>query len=171
VKPFAELLADCQHSAVHLEMRDQYAIAKEDEEFASWQRGERVDWTDRSAWWTPFYQAISDAVERGVGVRRARIVSEPVTEYIHWEHYVTRGNVEAGELVRWLPRRQASDLALPGNDFWLFDGRSVRLHHFSGAGDLVEHEITDSQDVAKLCGESFEQVWARAVPHAEYEIS
>lgn len=31
-------------------------------------------------------------------------------------------NVKAGEEVRWLPRRQASDLALPGNDFWLFDG-------------------------------------------------
>lgn len=171
MKPFTELLAGCQHSAVHLEMRDQYAIAKEDEEFTSWQRGQRVNWMDRSAWWSPFYQAVSDAIGRGVSVRRARVVSEPVTEYIRWEHYVTHGSIEAGEQVRWLPRRQASDLALPGNDFWLFDGRLVRLHHFSGAGDLIEHEITDDQAIAELCGEAFERVWARAIPHSEYEIS
>lgn len=170
MKPFTDLLADCRRSAVHLEMRDQYAISKEDDEFAAWQRGARVNWSDRGAWWSPFYQAISDAVGRGVRVRRARIVSEPVTEYIRWEHYVTQGNVEAGEQVRWLPRRQASDLALPGNDFWLFDGALVRLHHFSGVGDLLEHEITDDQAMAKLCADAFEQVWARAVPHTEYEI-
>lgn len=170
MKPFAELLADCRHSAVHLEMRDQYAIAEEDDEFAAWQRGARVDWQDRRAWWSPFYQAVADAVGRGLQVRRARVVSEPVTEYIRWEHYVTRGNVEAGEQVRWLPRRQTSDLALPGNDFWLFDGSFVRLHHFSGVGDLLEHEITEEPATVKLCAEAFEQVWARAIPHAEYEI-
>lgn len=170
MKPFAELLAHCQHSAVHLEMRDQYAIAKEDEEFNSWRRGERVNWSDRGSWWSPFYQAVSDAVARGITVRRARIVSEPVTEYIRWEHYVTQGNVEAGEHVRWLPRRRASDVALPGNDYWLFDGALSRLHHFSGDGDLIEHELTDDQAVVKLCAEAFEQVWARAIPHAEYEI-
>lgn len=170
MKPFAELLAGCRHSAVHLEMRDLYAISKEDEEFAAWQRGQRVDWADRGSWWSPFHQVVCDAVSRGVAVRRARIVSEPVTEYIRWEHYVTSGNVEAGEQVRWLPRRQASALALPGNDFWVFDGSLVRLHHFSGDGDLVEHEITDDQAVLSLCAESFERVWARAVPHTEYEI-
>lgn len=29
----------------------------------------------------------------------------------------------AGEDVRWLPDRRTSDIALPGDDFWLFDGR------------------------------------------------
>ncbi|MEV5503578.1 DUF6879 family protein, partial [Nonomuraea fuscirosea] len=28
-------------------------------------------------------------------------------------------NIKAGELVRWLARRQASDLLLPGNDLWV----------------------------------------------------
>jgi hypothetical protein len=31
-------------------------------------------------------------------------------------------NAAAGEDVRWLPRRRASDLALPGTDFWVLDG-------------------------------------------------
>jgi hypothetical protein len=62
-------------------------------------------------------QLIADTVARGVIVRRARVVSEPVSEYIRWEHYVTHANVTAGEDVRWLPRRRATDIPLPGNDF------------------------------------------------------
>ena len=81
-------------------------------------------------------------VARGVRFRRARIVSEPVADFIRFEYEATAGlNVAAGEEVRWLPRRRASDLCLPGNDFWVFDGRLVRFHHFSGDGDIVEDEM------------------------------
>ncbi len=59
------------------------------------------------------------ARRRGVIIRRTRIVSEPVSEYIRWEHEITSANAEAGEDVRWLPPRRASDLLLPGNDFWV----------------------------------------------------
>ncbi|MEO3840578.1 DUF6879 family protein [Streptomyces sp. B22F1] len=47
-----------------------------------------------------------------------------------WAAFVAyaRSAAEAAqpEAVMWLPRRRASDIALPGNDFWLFDGRLVR---------------------------------------------
>ena len=68
--------------------------------------------------------------------------SEPVTDYIRFEYAITgEVNVSAGEDVRWLPRRQASDLCLPGNDFWLFDGELVRFSYFSGAGHILEDEL------------------------------
>ena len=73
-----------------------------------------------------------------------------------------------GEQVRWLPRRRASDLCLPGNDFWLFDDRLVRFHHFSGVGEIIEDELSDAPAVIRLCATAFEAVWKRAVPHAEY---
>lgn len=114
IPEFGELLARAERSAVHLETRDVYYS---NPRFEAWQKGERTDWDDRGTWWRPFHQQISDAVARGVDVRRARVVSEPVTEYIRWEHYVTQANVAAGEQVRWLPRRQATDLLLPVNDF------------------------------------------------------
>jgi hypothetical protein len=76
---------------------------------------------------------------RGVVMRRARIVSEPVTDYIRWEHAVTPLNLDAGEQVRWLPRRHASDIPLPGNDFWLIDGRLAMFHFFTGDGDWADH--------------------------------
>lgn len=76
-----------------------------------------------------------------VSVRRARVVSEPVTQYIRWEHYVTHSNVAAGEQVRWLSRRDAIGVLLPANDFWIFDGRLMRVHHFSGDGDWTDKEL------------------------------
>jgi hypothetical protein len=167
VPSFAELLGQCQHSAVHLEIRDSYART---DRFESWSRGERIDWEDRESWWHPYDQLISDTVARGVEIRRARIVSEPVSEYIRWEHYVTHANVTAGEQVCWLPRRLATTIALPGNDFWLFDERLLRVHHFSGDGAVVEDEIADDPATVKLCASAFEAVWERAIPHHEYEI-
>ncbi|MFF5471909.1 DUF6879 family protein [Streptomyces achromogenes] len=125
---------------------------------------------DRASWWHPFYQSIADTAARGVVVRRARVVSEPVSEYIRWEHYVTHANVTAGEEVRWLPRRQATSIPLAGNDFWLFDGALLRVHHFSGDGVVVEDEITADPETVKLCSTAFQAVWERATPHHLYKI-
>lgn len=73
-----------------------------------------------------------------------------------------------GEQVRWLPRRHASDLCLPGNDFWVFDDRLVRFGHFAGDGEFLEHELADDPAVVRLCATAFEAVWERAIPHANY---
>lgn len=53
------------------------------------------------AWWRPWLDLMVETVTRGVAVRRARIVSEPVSEYIRYEHSGAFTNVAAGEQVRW----------------------------------------------------------------------
>lgn len=157
-------------SAVHLEMRDVYAVDSERESVAAWKAGFRHDPADQASWWRPWHDLIAASVARGVEVRRARIVSEPVTDYIRYEHSGTFRNVAAGERVRWLPRRRATDIALPGNDFWLFDERVVLVNHFTGDGQSAGKElIDDDPSLAKLCGSAFEAVWERAVPHEEYQ--
>lgn len=170
VPPFSEMIAGCERSAIHLEMRDAYAVDYEKGPFAQWRAGFRHDPEDRASWWRPWLDLIQETVSRGVVVRRARIVSEPVTEYIRFEHSNTFTNIAAGEHVRWLPRRRASDIALPGNDFWMFDDRLVRWNHFTGDGTSAGQEISDEPAAVKLCSEAFEAVWARAVPHDQYEI-
>jgi hypothetical protein len=57
----------------------------------------------------PWLQTIAGTTGRGIGVRRARIVAEPISEYIRFEYDITFTNAAAGELVRWLPRSQAAD--------------------------------------------------------------
>ncbi|MFF1568909.1 DUF6879 family protein [Streptomyces sp. NPDC058293] len=169
VPTFDELMARCR-TAVHLEMRDSYAVDYEEGPFADWRAGFRHDPEDRPSWWRPWLDLIQENVRRGAVIRRARIVSEPVSVYTRFLYDGTFTNVAAGELVRWLPRRHASDLALPGNDFWLFDDEWVHWNHFAGDGTWTGEEITDDPAAAKLCADAFEAVWERGVPHDEYEI-
>ena len=170
VPPFTELLAGCSESAVHLEMHDVYGVEEEDEDFAAWRAGHRYALDDRASWWNSFHDLVAGAVGRGVVVRRARIVSEPVSEYIRFEYSCTPQNLAAGEEVRWLPRRLASDLLLPGNDLWIFDGRLIQFGLFAGDGRFVEDVMEERPDVVKRHAEAFEAVWSRAIPHEDYRI-
>ena len=165
---FYKLLAAAKQEAAHLELRDEYTIADEMHGFCAWKNGSRIEWADRDSWETPFHRCIADAVRRGLAVRRARVVSEPPTEYIQYEHYLTTGNIAAGEDVRWLPRRYSTDLLLPGNDFWLFDGQYLLVNHFSGDGRLLEMQIDERPDVIETCDAAFRAVWERAIPHHSY---
>jgi len=161
--PFCELLSGCERSAFHLEMRDRYG----DPVYEEWRAGRPVDTCPAYRDW---YALISAAVARGVKVRRARVVSEPFSDYVRFEYEVTPAlNIAAGERVRWLPRRSASDLLLPGNDFWVFDHRLVRFHHFDGNGEQLGTEVNEDPVVVRLCARAFKQVWARAVDHRSYQ--
>lgn len=169
---FDELMEAAQHSAVHLEMRDQYAVGDEQADFDEWLRTGERDADPASEYWAPWTDMISRAVARGVTVRRARVVSEPVTDYIRYEHAGTVVNVAAGEQVRWLPRHRAADLLLPGADLWIFDSARVLFNHFTGDGNWADPdmELRTESEIVKQCMDAFEAVWDRAVPHDEYEI-
>lgn len=166
-----ELLRPCTRSAVHLETRDGYSQA--DPMYVSWQDGFRYDPGDQASWWRPWLSLVAEVRERGVSVRRARIVSEPVSDYIRFEHDITFMNVSAGEEVRWLPRRRTSHLLLPGNDFWVFDDQAVLWNHFTGDGEVSPdgRELDSDPESVKVCSAAFETVWDHAVPHQDYRIT
>ena len=164
---FDRLFRSVARSAVHLEMRDDYGGSSP--AFAAWRERRPYDRTGPDAAW---HALVGSIIQRGVTVRRARIISEPASDYIRFEYEVTpAANLAAGEHVRWLPRPNASDLALPGNDFWLFDGTSVLFNYFSGHGAPAGTELQDEPAVVKLCASAFEAVWERAVAHGEYRLA
>ncbi|MER7310654.1 DUF6879 family protein [Streptomyces halstedii] len=168
VPDFAELLRGAERTAVHLEMRDVYSVADEAGSFERFKRTGEADLDPDSAFWVGWTSIVRETVGRGVEIRRARVVSEPVTDYIRYEHALTPVNVAVGEKVRWLPRRLASDIALPGNDLWLIDNRKVLFHWFTGDGDWAGHAFNDMPEVVKMVSTAFETVWERGVPHAHY---
>ncbi|HKC76289.1 MAG TPA: hypothetical protein VKF37_19120 [Chloroflexota bacterium] len=162
------LLAACKREAVHLELRDVYAVQNEAERFALFLATGRyhgADAVDRQHW----LDLIRSVTQAGKRIRRARIVSEPVTDYIRFEWAGAEYNVEAGEDVRWLPRRLASQIALPGNDFWLFDDTTAIFNVFTGEGDLAERQLTTDTAAVELCRAAFEAVWQVAIPHGTYQ--
>lgn len=148
-------------------MRDDYGVGSP--AFAAWRERRPYDRSGPDAAW---HALVGSVTGRGATVRRARIVSEPASDYIRFEYEVTpAASLAAGEQVRWLPREKASDLALPGNDFWLFDGTAVLFNYFGGDGASAGTELRDEPAVVRLCASAFEAVWDRAVPHGEYRPS
>ena len=107
---FAELLASTHRSVICFEMRDSYDQTVKG--FAEWQATGGTGAYE----WGDHLDVVRAAVARGVTIRRVRVVSEPLSEYLRWEHACTDVNVSAGEDVRWLPRTKATDLLLPGAD-------------------------------------------------------
>lgn len=160
-----------KREALHLEMRDVYAVPDEAERLALFlekgYRDHEAEEVERRSW----MDLIRNATEGGKVFRRARIVSEPVTDYIRYEWEGASVNIDAGEQIKWLPRRLASGIALPGNDFWLFDESTVVFTVFTGAGDVYERQLTIEPAIVELCKSAFGAVWSMAVPHGEYKPS
>jgi hypothetical protein len=162
VPPFSELIAATTRTAAHLEIRDAYT--PDDPAFLEWRAGRPAAAPAGAAW----YDLVREHTVRGVEFRRARIVSEPLADYIRFEYESTAFNVAAGEQVRWLPRHAAPGLLVSLVDFWLFDDRLVRFGFFAGDGAFLRHDLCDEPEVVRSCAEAFELVWQRAVPHGEY---
>lgn len=162
---FEDLLAATVRSVVHLEARDTYDPTSP--AFVKWQQD-----GDTSYDWDSWIDLVGAAVGRGVRFRRLRIVSEPVSDYIRWEHAISYGNVNAGEELRWLPRHLAFDLPHPVADFFLWDQRLIAYNFTAGNGvDTGRMEyMADPRHIVPVVG-MFEMLWERGIPHADYTPS
>ncbi len=156
---------------MHLEMRDSYM--RDDPAFIRWQAGHREDPENRVSWWRPWLDVVAETTGRGVLMRRLRVVSEPLNDYIRYEYDITFTNVAAGELVRWLPRSRARDLLLPALDGWVVDEQILILHHFSGDGQWTDPgmEVCTDPALVKQYAAAYEAAWERGIPHGEYQPS
>ena len=130
---FAALFPQVKREALHLEMRDSYGTEAEIPHLAKWAAGE----PDDLGWLQPWCTLVRDATAAGKVFRRARVVSEPLSEYQRWAHSLTASMVGAGEDIRWVPRARVSELMFPGNDFWLFDDVFLVFLVFAGNGLVV----------------------------------
>ena len=108
------------------------------------------------------------AVKAGKSVRRARIVSEPLSDYQRWSYSIAQPMVDAGEDIRWVPRRLLSSVAIPGNDFYLFDDRLAVFLTYTGNGLAAGKFRSGGVADIRLCRSSFEAVWKLSVPHRDY---
>ena len=150
---------------MHLEMRDSYGTETELPQMARWAAGE----PDDLAWLRPYCDQVRANVAAGKIYRRAHVVSEPLSDYRRWSHSVVQPMVDAGDDIRWIPRRLVSSIAFPGNDFWMLDNRLVIFHHYAGNGTNIDFTTsTDPHDI-ELCRSSFEAVWPLGIPHNEYQ--
>lgn len=162
---FDRLLRHLRRESIHLEARDAYGTATELPYMAKWAAGE----PDDLEWLQGWCSTLAGHVRAGKSVRRARIVSEPLSEYQRWSYSIAHPMVNAGEDIRWIPRRRVSSVAIPGNDFYLFDDQLVVFLIYAGNGLAVDKVTSEDPHDIQLCRSAFEAVWELSVPHRDYE--
>ncbi|WP_026414035.1 DUF6879 family protein [Actinomadura oligospora] len=156
-------LIDAAVRVLKLELRDDYGV--DQALLAAW-RG------SGSAAVASFIDQWADDVRvdfaRGQRTRRIRVVSEPLSEYQRFIFDIQDAAVDAGEDIRWLPRRFASTLLLPGNDMFVLDEATLMFNVLDGANQCAEIQFADDPGQVKSCLGAFEAAWARAIPHQDY---
>ncbi|MFC4912978.1 DUF6879 family protein [Actinomadura gamaensis] len=157
-----ELYAGACASVWKLELRDRYGVDAARRQLS---RDEVV------ASMAPAVAATRAKVEAGVDLRRIKTISEPPSAYMRGAYDVASLLVEAGEDIRWLPRRLASGLLLPGNDMFVLDGKAVMFNVHDGDDNPAGQQWDSDQALVARCREAFEAAWSVAVPHEEYRAA
>lgn len=165
----ADLRRSIRRSWEHMETRDSYGTAEELPYLAQWQQTGDTSWLADWPAMNDWCDMLRSHVAEGLQLRRARIVSEPLSVYQRWSFQVAPPMVDAGEDIRWCSRRLVSAIGLPGNDFYVLDGEVALFLHYEGDGKLAGYTATEEQPVLGLCQQAFEAVWSLSTPHREYQ--
>lgn len=164
-------LSACAVGIFHLELRDSYAVDGERSAFTRWLAGEPETEAEIAARRDGWGALVRSIARRGGTVRRVRVVTEPVSDYIRWEREGTALNIEMGEDVRWLPRHQLpAGLVFPvdGNDWWLVDDDQVIVGYFDGSGRPSSRELITDPGVVADCVRVRDLLWRLGISHADY---
>ncbi|MEW1724068.1 DUF6879 family protein [Streptomyces sp. NPDC093109] len=145
---FGDYFTGFEHTAWRLETRRGYASDRAGEKYACFVAGEPLpDNSDR-----PWAANIRVQTSLGKRVERVRLVDRPPTQGQLFLLAAAAGNNAAGEDIRnmWRPRAEA--LALPADDFWLFDSRRALLLHFDDEDEYLGSElIEDPARIVRYC--------------------
>jgi hypothetical protein len=163
------LFTSFAHTAWRLESRDAYAIAAEYESFQRYLAGESNPDQElgRRATWLGTVRA---ATAQGRRIERVRVVPDPLTDYLRYEAWLTKQNIEAGEDIRYLARDRARELGLPhlGHDYWLFDSRRLFHMHFDDEDRFAGLEPVDDPEKIVRANYYRDAAWHYATPFRDW---
>lgn len=161
---FSDLFRNFEHTAWRLEVRTAYGVANEDDPYRQFLAGEEPD----TEWFGPWLRLMEEQTAQGKRVERVRLIDDPPSDYLRFELWGTPFNQSAGEDIRYLDRRKAQDLSLPGYDFWLFDSTLLARLQF-GENDRFLG-VTLDRDPAEVVRHCYwrDAAWHHAESFADY---
>lgn len=127
--------------AWRLETLPQYLMPQEEEEFAAFRAGARIDpetvaneYTDRLR-----RQAAEGRIQG-----RVHVVTRPLSDYLRFEfHHYYKAHAMAGEQIRILDVTDRPDPLDGVQDFWVFDQSEVVLMNYHPDGRQISREVRD----------------------------
>lgn len=161
---FRQLFDSYAHTAFRLETRERYVVDKEQEPLRKFLAGEPAN----DAWMEDWLADIRAATTDGKRVERVRVVNEPHSDYTRFGLDLAQLTVGAGEDIRYLPRTRAHELALPDEDYWLFDSGHVAVLRFDGSDRLLGVQVLDDPaEVVRRC-QWRDAAWHHATTWRDY---
>ncbi|MFF6793244.1 DUF6879 family protein [Streptomyces filamentosus] len=161
---FAKLFETFEHTAWRLETRRRFASDEATDTWAQFSAGQPIEWDYEDGWCTN----VRAQTAQGKRFERVRIVDSPPTPGQLYLMDNAKRNCAVGEDIRNLSRKQADELQLPSEDFWLFDSRLVALLRFGDDDDLVDVElITEPAEVVRYAVVR-DAAWHHALPYREF---
>lgn len=151
-----------RRSAFHLEVRDSYSEASENNRLRAFLAGEPPP--DEPP--VPWHGLMRETSERGVVVTRVRVVTEPLSDYHRWLLSITGRNIASGEDIRYLARHEAGEV--PPDDWWLFDDERVVFNLADPDGKSAGAAVTTDPGIVDYCRGVRDRLWKLATPYAEY---
>ena len=99
-----------------------------------------------------------DRLRAGIGLCAVGTLADRTCERRRWRE------------VRWLPRRLASTLALPGNPYWVFDDHLARFTIFGGDGEVQGSQFSDDAAGDRNVPVSIRGRLGARHPHQDYRV-
>ena len=96
---------------------------------------------------------VREAAAQGRRFARVRVVSRPINDYGRFSLWCAQFASGAGEDIRYLDRKRAKALNLPGHDYWLFDSRLLLVMHFNDHDIFLGGEVIE--DPAEIVQHNF----------------
>lgn len=165
--PFAEvthLFTDFEHTAWRLESRQGYGSDRATERYQRFVSGGPVE--DDPA--HPWLANIREQTRQGKRIERVRVVDDPPTVGQRFLIASGLGNVAAGEDIRNLYRSDAQRLALPNDDFWLFDSRTLVRLVFDDDDRTLGVEVTEEPAAVVRACQVRDVAWHFAIRTTEF---
>lgn len=150
-------LQNFERSAFRLETLPEYRVPQEVELLARFKRGEEVRMPDDHPW----LERVRQHTRAGRIMRRVRVVTQPLTDYLRFELSMYRQTVAAGEEIRVC----SSPVFRRFGDWWLFDNRVVITLNYDEAGHFLGTK--QASDVVTYCRQR-DQALEHSIPFADY---
>jgi hypothetical protein len=155
---------DFTASAFRLELHQVYAMPGETDELRRFRAGEQPPPDYHYGW----LDTVAEARRNGKIMRRVRVVTRPLTDYIEYEFaWGFAYNVEAGEDIRILDLTDQLGPVLPNHDFWLFDDTTVVKLLYRPDGTQIGRELVQDADLGAYLSWR-DTAWEQAVPFRDY---
>jgi hypothetical protein len=141
---FAEAFRTFTSTAFRLELQAAYSEPIERETLAKFLAGEPEPPTEVPAF-QAWLEQVKGMASEGRRIERVRVHEDPPTDYQRWERWVGNWNVEAGEVIHYLTRRQAEVAGLlpvlGTEDWWLFDSSRLIVMRFDDQHRRISDEL------------------------------